>query len=169
MCLEFSFRTAVSTLPLVGVLIQMCFVANRGKNCKFQKLHYPFGTRLWFKKDKLFSENKCSSLHVLTGTTSGLKNASKGIYIIRKMVTFLFLPFLWPLCHTVACNFLHFWTSTCQVSLCLYKNVVNEIKRSQLKNCLVLLDLKNTIGCLDKKMSNDDYYLILLILVNDNS
>ena len=55
-------------------------------------------------------------------------------------------------CHTVACYFSHLWTSTCQVSLCLYKNVVNEIKRSQLKNCLVLLDLKNTIGCLDKKM-----------------
>ena len=96
-CLEFSFRTAVTTLPSVGVLIQMCFVANRGKNCKFQKLHYSFGTRLWFKKDKLFSENKCSSLHVLTRTTSGLKYASKGIFIMRKMVTFLFLPFLWPL------------------------------------------------------------------------
>ena len=39
--------------------------------------------------------------------------------------------------HTVACNFLHLWTSTYQVSLCLYKNVVNEIKPSQLKNCLV--------------------------------
>ena len=46
-------------------------------------------------------------------------------------------------CHTVACNFLHHW----QVSLCLYKNVVNEIKPSQLKNCPVLVDMKNTIGC----------------------
>ena len=55
-------------------------------------------------------------------------------------------------CHTVACNFLHFWTSTCQVSLCLYKNVVNEIKPSQLKNCLVLVDMKNTIGCLGKNV-----------------
>ena len=28
--------------------------------------------------------------------------------------------------HAVARNFLRHWTSTCQVSLCLYKNVVNE-------------------------------------------
>ena len=31
-----------------------------------------------------------------------------------------------------------------------YKNVVNEIKPSQLKNCLELVDMKNTIGCLGK-------------------
>ena len=54
-------------------------------------------------------------------------------------------------CHTVACNFLHFWTLTCQVSLCLYKNVVNEIKPSQLKNYLVPVDMQNTRGCLGKK------------------
>ena len=34
--------------------------------------------------------------------------------------------------------------------MCLYNNVVNEIKPSQLKNCLVLEDMKNTIGCLEK-------------------
>ena len=33
-------------------------------------------------------------------------------------------------CCTVACNFSHLWISICQVSLCLYKNVVNEIKPS---------------------------------------
>ena len=54
-------------------------------------------------------------------------------------------------CHTVAYNFLHPWTSTCQVSLCLYKNVVNEVKPSWLNNCLVLVDMENTIGCLGKK------------------
>ena len=54
--------------------------------------------------------------------------------------------------HTVACNFLHLWTSTFQVSLCLYKNVVNEIKPSQLKNCLVLVELINTKGCLGKNV-----------------
>ena len=151
-CLEFSFRTAVTTLPSAGVLIQMCFVANRGKNCKFQKLHYPFGTRLWFKKDKLFSENKSSSWHVLTNIW--LKKCFKGNLYNQENGDISIFAF--PLATVPnACNFLHFWASTCQVSLCLYKNVVNEIKRSQLKNCLVLLDLKNAIGCLDKKMWND--------------
>ena len=153
-CLEFSFRTAVTTLPSVRVLIQMCFVANRGKNCKFQKLHYSFGTRLWFKKDKLFSENKCSSLHVLTRTTctSGLKKCFKGNLHNQENGDISIFAFPLATVPLVACIFLHLWTSTCQVSLCRYKNVVNEIKRSQLKNCLVLLDLKNTIGWLDKKM-----------------
>ena len=27
-------------------------------------------------------------------------------------------------CHIVACNVSHLWTSACQVSLCLFKNVV---------------------------------------------
>ena len=86
------------------------------------------------------------------------------------MVTFIFcLPSVTVIsfCYTVACNFLHPWTSTCQVSLCLYKNVVNEIKPSQVKNCLVLVDLINTIGRLGKKC--EMIVKILLILVNNNS
>ena len=58
-------------------------------------------------------------------------------------------------CNIFACNVLHLWTSTCQVSLCLCKNVVycywNQSKPSQLKNCLVLVDIENTIECLGKK------------------
>ena len=34
----------------------------------------------------------------------------------------------------------------------MYKNVVNKIKPSQLKNCLVLVDMKNTIECLGKNV-----------------
>ena len=74
---------------------------------------------------------------------------------IRKMVISIFafpLATVISFCHTVACNFLHLWALTCQVSLCLYKNAVNEIKPSQLKNPLVLVDMKNTIGCLGKKI-----------------
>ena len=68
------------------------------------------------------------------------KYAAKEIYKIRKMVTFLFLPFRWPLWSVFAIQ-LHviFYTlghhSTCQVSLfvsVLYINVVNEIKSSQI-------------------------------------
>ena len=70
-------------------------------------------------------------------------------------------------CHTVACNFLHLWALTCQVSLCLYKNAVNEIKPSQLKNSLVLVDVKNTIGCLGKKFKM--IIKIVLFLVSNNS
>ena len=87
------------------------------------------------------------------------------------MVTFIFcLPSVTVIsfCYTVACNFLHPWTSTCQVSLCLYKNVVNEIKPSQLKNCLVLVDMRNPIGCLGKKKCKM-VIAIILIVVNNNS
>ena len=85
-----------------------------------------------------------------------VKYASKEIYKIRKngdISIFAFpLATVITFCHTVACNFLYLWPSTCQVSLCLYKNIVNEIKPSHLKNCLVLVDIKNTIGCLEKKI-----------------
>ena len=80
------------------------------------------------------------------------KYASKEIYKNRKMLTFLFCVFFGHFDHTVACHFLHLWTSMGQVSSCLYKNVVHETKPSQLKNCLVPVDMKNTIGCLGKKM-----------------
>ena len=86
------------------------------------------------------------------------------------MVIFLFLPFLATVisfCHTVVCNFLHLWTSTCQVSLWLYKNIVNEIKPSQLKNCLVLVDMKNMIGYLGKKCKV--IIKILLFVVSNDS
>ena len=84
------------------------------------------------------------------------KYALKGVYKIRKNGDISIFAF--PLAtvisfyHTVAYKFLHLWTSNCQVSLCLYKNVVNKIKPCQLKNCLVLVDMKNTIGWLGKKM-----------------
>ena len=65
------------------------------------------------------------------------------------MVTFLFLPFVWPLWSVFAIQ-LHVIFHTF-VSLCLYKNVDNEIKPSLLKNCLVLVDMKNAIGCIRKK------------------
>ena len=38
-------------------------------------------------------------------------------------------------CHTVACSFLHVWTSTCQVSFCLCKNVVNSLGHNQIWIC----------------------------------
>ena len=79
----------------------------RGKNYKFQKLHYPL------EQDY------------------GQENGDISIFAFPLATVISF-------CHTVACNFLHLWKSTCQVSLCLYINVVNEIKPSQLKNCLVL-------------------------------
>ena len=74
------------------------FCKQRGRNYKYfiPKTTLPTGTRVWFKKDSLRSENKCSSLHVLTRTTLA-KYASKGIYEIKKMMTFLFLPFVWSL------------------------------------------------------------------------
>ena len=53
-----------------------------------------------------------------------------------------------------------------QVTLCLYTNVVNETKPSQLKNCLVPVDIKNTIGCLGKKCTL--IIKIILFVVNNN-
>ena len=61
-------------------------------------------------------------------------------------------------------TFLHLWTSTSQVSLRMYKAVVDEITPSQLKNCLVLVDTKNTIGYLGKKCIK-----VILFVVNNNS
>ena len=95
------------------------------------------------------------------------KYASKKIYKIRKMLTFLFMPFFGHCDHTVACHFLHLWTSMSQVSSCLYKNVVNETKPSQRKNCLVPVDMKNTIGSLGKKCKL--IIKIILFVVNNNS
>ena len=54
-----------------------------------------------------------------------------------------------------------------QVSSCLYKNVVNETKPSQRKNCLVPVDMKNTIGSLGKKCKL--VIKIILFVVNNNS
>ena len=99
------------------------------------------------------------------------KYASKEIYKIRKMVTFLFLPFLWPLWSVFTIQLhvilLRLWISTCQVSLFLYKNVVYEIKSSQLKNYLVLVDMKNTIGYLAKKCKM--IIKIMLFVVNNTA
>ena len=57
-------------------------------------------------------------------------------------------------CHTVPCTFFIPLDINLPgyISLCVYKNVVNEIKPSQLKNCLVLEDMKNTIRRLGKKV-----------------
>ena len=44
---------AVTTLPSVWVLIQVCFVANKEEeiiNILFQKLHYPLEQEYGFKK-----------------------------------------------------------------------------------------------------------------------
>ena len=54
-----------------------------------------------------------------------------------------------------------------QVSSCLYKNVVNETKPSQRNNCLVPVDMKNTIGSLGKKCKL--IIKIILFVVNNNS
>ena len=87
----------------------MCFVANRGKNYKFQNYTSPWNKSiLWFKKGKLFSENKCSSLHILARTTSGLKYASKGIYNQENGDISIFafpLATVTSFGHTVACKF----------------------------------------------------------------
>ena len=49
----------------------------------------------------------------------------------------------------------------------VYKNVVNEIKPSQLKNYLVPVDMKNTIGCLGEKCKM--IIKIILFVANNNS
>ena len=100
--------TAVITLPSVRVLIQVSFVANKEG-----------------KNDKF------QKLHCPLEQDYGQENGDISIFAFPLATVISF-------CHTVACNFLHLWKSTCQVSLCLYINVVNEIKPSQLKNCLVI-------------------------------
>ena len=129
------FMTAVVTLPSVWVLIHRCFEANKkGRIINSKNYSVPLGKRLWFNKVQVINVQVC----MYWQGPNLAKYASKGIYKIRKMVTFLFFAF--PLatvisfCYTVACNFLNSWTSTRQVSLCRYKNIVNEIKPSQLKN-----------------------------------
>ena len=136
MCLEFSFHdssyyAAVSLSPHWSILC----CKQRGKNYKFQKLHYPLEQDYDLKKISSFQK---INLQVCTFWQRPhlTKYASKRSH------------WPWPLWSVFACTFLQLWTSTCQVSLCLYKNVVNEIKPSQLKNFLVLVDLINTIGCL---------------------
>ena len=64
-------------------------------NYKFQKLHY-FGTRLWFKKIGQVQTIKFQVCLLWQGPHLA-KFASKGIYKIRLMETFLFLPFFWLL------------------------------------------------------------------------
>ena len=96
-CLEFSFHdssyyTAVSLSPHSSVL---CW-KQRGKNYKFQKLHYPLEQDYCLKKIRSFQKINLQVCMFWHGPYLA-KYASKGIYIIRKMVTFLFLPFLWPL------------------------------------------------------------------------
>ena len=67
------------------------------------------------------------------------KYAAKEICKIRKMVTFLFCR---PFDDTVACHF-------------VTPSDINEFvsQPSQLKNCLVPVDMKNTIGCLGKNLN----------------
>ena len=72
-------------------------------------------------------------------------------------------------CHTVACSFFPRFGHQRDrlISLCLYKNIGNEIKPSQHKKCVVLVDMKNTIGCLGKKCKM--IIKIILFEVNNNS
>ena len=63
------FMIAVSLSPHSSVFC----CQQRGKNYKFQKLHYPLEQGYGLKKMGLASsENKCSRLHVLRRTTSGI-------------------------------------------------------------------------------------------------
>ena len=125
MCLEFSFHdsshfTAFSLSPHSSVFC----CKQRGKNYKFQKLHYPLEQDYGLKKISQVQKINIQVFMFWQGPHLA-KYAPKGIYKVKKMVTFLFLLFLATVisfCRTVACNFLHLCTSTCQVSLCLYKN-----------------------------------------------
>ena len=135
--------------------IKCVLLATKREKLQIPKTILPLGTKLWFKKDLLSSENKCSCLHALTRPQIWLNMCQKKFIKSGKWWHFYFCLSLakwsvWAILW-VACNILHLWTSPCQVSLCLYKNVVNDIKPSQLKNCLVLVDMKNTIGCLGNK------------------
>ena len=129
-CLEFSFHdssyySAFSLSPHSSVFC----CQQRGKNYKFQKLHYPLEQDNGLKKISEVQKINVQVCMFWQGPHLA-KYASKEIYKIRKMVTFLFLPFLWPLwsVSTIQLHviFLHLWTSTCQVSLFLYKNVVHD-------------------------------------------
>ena len=88
--------TAVIALPSVWVLIMKCVCCQqRGKNYKFQKLHYPLEQDNGLKKISEVQKINVQVCMFWQGPHLA-KYASKEIYKIRKMVTFLFLPFLWP-------------------------------------------------------------------------
>ena len=91
------FMTAVITLPvsLSPHSSGLC-CKQRGKNYKFRKLHYPLEQDYGLKKISYFQKINLQVCMFWQGPHLA-KYASKGIYIIRKMVTFLFVPFLWPL------------------------------------------------------------------------
>ena len=96
-CLEFSFHdssyyTAFSLSPHSSGLC----CKQRRKNYKLQKLHYPLEQDYGLKRISYFQKINVQVCLFWQGTHLA-KYASKGIYVIRKMVTFLFLPFLWPL------------------------------------------------------------------------
>ena len=148
----FSWRQLLHCLQFES---SFCFVANKeGEiiNILFQNLHYPLEQEYGLKKirqGQKINVQVCmfwQELHLA-------KYAWKRIYKIKKnddISIFAFpLDTVISFCHIVACNFLHLWTPTCQVSLCLCKNVVdcywNQSKPSQLKNCLVLVDIENTM------------------------
>ena len=71
-------------------------------------------------------------------------------------------------CHTVACNFFYTFGNQPARLVCLYINVVDEIKPSQLKNCLVLGYEKHH-RMPWKKMENHIIKVIYLFVVNNNS
>ena len=82
-----------------------------------------------FVANKEGKNDKFQKLHCPLEQDDGQENGDISIFAFPLATVISF-------CHTVACNFLHLWKSTCQVSLCLYINVVNEIKPSQLKKLL---------------------------------
>ena len=137
--LEFSFPdssyyTAFSLSPHSSVFC----CKQRGKNYKFQKLHYPLEQDYDLKKISSFQK---INLQVCTFWQRPhlTKYASKRIYIIRKMVTFLFLPFLWPIWSVFA---IHWYSCTAG-----FENH----NRMLWKKCKMIIKI------------------ILLVLVNNNS
>ena len=121
--------TAVITLPLV---------ANRGKNYKFQKIHYSLEQDYGLKGISGVQKINVQVCMFWQGPHL-VKYAWKEINKIRKMVTFLFWPFLWPLWSVFAIQ-LHaiFYIFGHQCARLVW--VCIRINPSQLKNCLVIVD-----------------------------
>ena len=108
----------------------------RGKNYEFHQLHYPLEQDYGLKKMGLARFRKymfnfaCFDkdhiwLNMLQREFISQENGDISIFAFPLATVISF-------CHTVACNFLDLWTSTCQVCSCLYINVVHEIKSSQI-------------------------------------
>ena len=89
-----SYYTAFSLRPHSSVI----YFKQRGKIIN-SKTALPFGTRLWFKKDLLSAKNKKMFKFACFGKDHIWLNMLQREFIskVRKMVTFLFSPFLWPL------------------------------------------------------------------------